>query len=524
MNGELPSALGNLEVLEILDLSENDWYGNLPSTFNKLTRLKSLFIDAFTRNNAGISGSLLDFSGMPMLRNLYLGSNSLTGTIPKDLLMGVSNYDEVLTVGLSANQLTGIVPRELSRFERLNIDVTDNLIEEMDPQLCSMNMWMDGVVQEFGCSGVLCPVGTFNKNGRQTSLQNPCKKCDNSDVAQYMGSQFCQSQEKKFEKEILVEFYNLCGGQKWKNAEHWLDDGVDICHWHGISCREGRSIEAIELGANNLVGVPPSRLFDIVDLTWLWLYSNPIKFRFDGIQRAKQLSSLLLGSTGLTSLEGIGGATALVDLDIGFNRLQGSLTDEITELRSLQTLSANNNELAGPIPSFSGNPKLKKLRLGDNRFTGTMPSFETHADLIWVDLSQNRLTGTIPIKFLFLGKLDSQIFFDVSDNDLNGIVPPELARFDKMTLLLRDNQFEGMSNMLCDKGAWNGGDVGIHQCDGIMCPPKKYAPLVGRASKGSSCESCDQNDYFGASRCSGASTLSLSFLVATTVAFTVFML
>ena len=80
-------------------------------------------------------------------------------------------------------------------------------------------------------------------------------------------------------------------------------------------------------------------LFDLPDLGELWLYSNPITFRFDNIARAKGLYSLRLDSTNLASVSGIGSAPSLEFLDLRFNRLKGRFPKEILSLETLKTLS-----------------------------------------------------------------------------------------------------------------------------------------------------------------------------------------
>ena len=125
---------------------------------------------------------------------------------------------------------------------------------------------------------------------------------------------------------------------------------VDICYWFGISCNSGGSIDSILLGANNLVGTTHRSIFYLENLEWLWLYSNPIQFSFHGIGEAKSLTSLLLDSTGLKSLEGIGVAYQLIDLDVSFNSLSGPISDELTKLANLESISLSDNDLTGAVP------------------------------------------------------------------------------------------------------------------------------------------------------------------------------
>ena len=508
ITGTLPGGLGRLERLEVLDLSENMLVGNLPSEMASMTSLQSIFIDTFSRNGAGISGPLLSFSTMPKLRNIYLGSNTLTGTIPADFLAGIDATNELVSVGLSWNSLTGTVPSELSRLKKLDIALTENLVDKVDKTLCSMHRWMDGAVNLYGCNAILCPAGTFNQNGRQTSQEDPCIPCLDDETTGHMGTTSCLSAQRALEKLILKLFFEETGGSEWKENDGWMDDNVDICEWHGIACNDDKTVESIMLGSNNVIGTPPKDLFDMKNLRSLWLYSNPVNFSFEGIDGARKLTSLLLDSTGLKSIKGIGLATSLSDVDIRFNALTGPLPSEIKNLRELQSFSAGHNQFSGTILTFSNNRQLKSLRLGDNQLTGTMPDFSNHVFLSSLDLSDNRLTGTIPGNLLESLQAGSKAFVDLSSNQLSGIVPGELRRHhEELNIYLRDNKLVGIDSDICSAVGYNEGDVGAYGCDAILCPAGFFLEGSGRASQERGpCVACPQAEYFGSSTCGVASS------------------
>ena len=504
-SGTLPAGLGQLDKLEILQLSENTFVGNLPSEMSKMTALKSLFIDSFTRNGAGISGPLLPFSNMTQLRDLFLGSNTLTGTIPSDFLAAIEGTKATINIGLSGNSLTGTVPSGLARLEMVNIDLADNLFDAIDDSLCLQERWMGDAVKMFGCNAIMCPAGLFNKNGRQTSNEDPCIPCtgDGDGAVEYLGSTSCLALEQMQEKQILELFFQVTGGADWKEKDGWMDDNVGICEWHGISCKDDLTVESILLGSNNLSGRPPKELFEIKNLHFLWLYSNPIDFSFKGIERAKKLTSLLLDSTSLKSIEGIGMASSLSDVDIRFNSMTGTLPAEMRNLHELQSFSVGHNLFSGTVPSFANNSRLKTLRLGDNMFTGTVPDFAKHPSLNSLDLSDNKLSGTIPPTLLQSTQPDAMTFIDLSSNQLTGMVPGDIARHHlDLTIYLRDNKLEGIDDALCSAVAYNDRDVEIYGCDAILCPAGKYGHKGGRASgEVGECLLCPQAKYFGSSTC-----------------------
>ena len=145
--GSIPTEIGQLKALEGLALLENKFVGPIPTKINNLSHLQALYIDSFTRNSVGLSGPLPSFSGMPVLREIYLGSNSLTGVFPSDFLSGLDN-EETISVGLTSNRIEGVLPKSLSRFESMNIEISDNLITSIDGELCSMEKWKNGIKEE----------------------------------------------------------------------------------------------------------------------------------------------------------------------------------------------------------------------------------------------------------------------------------------------------------------------------------------------------------------------------------------
>jgi hypothetical protein len=396
---------------------------------------------------------------------------------------------------------TGSIPSGYSRFRNLDLELGGNLITAIGNGLCELSGWMNGDVKRYSCDGILCPKGTYNTLGRRT-LNLPCVRCPETGQFPFLGGMTCYPLEKSNENEILKIFYNVTGGENWYVNDGWLDESKDFCEWYGVACGDDSTVIALVLGGNNLVGTPPAELFQLATLQYLWLYSNPIQFSFQGIEQATSLTSLLLDSTGLISLDGIGNASALTDIDIRFNQLRGSLPTELSKLRYLETFSCSNNMLSGTLPSFSSNSKLATIRLGNNIFSGSLPSFYLQRNLTSIDVSGNLLAGEIPNNLLQAVGTSQRVFLDLSSNSLTGTVPAELSRFSNMTILLKDNQIDSISPALCAQTEWNDGDVAAFKCDAILCPPKTFALASGRASlHGTRCLSCSNAVYFGTSTC-----------------------
>jgi Leucine-rich repeat (LRR) protein len=237
--------------------------------------------------------------------------------------------------------LTGSVPLQLDAIDNMNIEMEGNKFSDLSYKFCDNDGWMNGAVSFFECDAIMCPPHTYSQFGRQNSTDSACQYCDkNSDSSPYWGSVSCDVVVD--EKEILKILYNRRGGANWYRKDNWMTS-KDICTWYGIECRDTKSVQAIRLGANNLIGTPPHEIFGMKQLHTLWLHSNPIDFKFSGIEKAQNLVELRLDSTGLSDLYGLANAKSLVKLNLKYNRIAGDFPQEIFQLDNLEELELTDN-------------------------------------------------------------------------------------------------------------------------------------------------------------------------------------
>ncbi|KAL6956201.1 protein kinase superfamily [Sarracenia purpurea var. burkii] len=137
---------------------------------------------------------------------------------------------------------------------------------------------------------------------------------------------------------------------------------------------------------------------------------------------------------------------SLKNVSLAFNNFVGALPDFFSNMTNLESLDLSSNSLSGLIPpGICQNPRnsLKILYLQNNMLAGSIPaSLSNCSQLVSLDLSFNYLTGTIPGSLGFLPKLrDLMIWL----NQLHGEIPPELMYSQELENLILDfNELSGI--------------------------------------------------------------------------------
>ena len=567
--GSFPSELLDISQLQVLDLSFNHMTGELPRDIGVFWgNMQNLILQ-----NNQFMGLIPDsIEEMIELRYVQLGSNKFSGRVPSFAnarsIRGVdisnqkaaagggltgpipSNFMEradggiVEYVNLSSNYISGELPAILARISVVNMDFTDNEIEEVNSALCGVD-----------CDLLLCSPTTYSNSGRQSATTD-CMSCPTSiywgatscgpaqttvldyDSVANSGNDFGHS-----EWGALQLLYEECDGDQWNNNEDWKGD--DMCNFWGITCAPSSSgpkaVMSILLPSNNLKCTIPAQIFLLPKLETLVLDENQISIDFASIQYAKSLATLSLASSTISSIDGISRAPALRKLDVSNNNFvqlpdevfqistlhelylgpntfgnmpipmtMGSLTElrlfecsncqlsgkipaSISNLKNLVSLNLEDNLLTGPLPpALETLPDLTFLHLSGNFLEGKLLSFRSSTKLRRVDLSNNALDGDIPPDILESVNSDFE-YLDLSDNDLNGVAPSILSRLQKFDIT--DNFITGLESDLCNNACG---------CDCISCAPGTYNAAGKQDSEANPCKMCSGNNlgYYGQTACS----------------------
>ncbi|XP_071706217.1 uncharacterized protein [Rutidosis leptorrhynchoides] len=111
--GPVPVTIGNLESLRVLNLANNSFSGSIPGSIGNLSLMIELHL-SLNELNGSIPSSL---GNCTRLISLTLDRNSLTGPIPSELFDLTSLS---ISLNLGNNQLSGQVPRSIGNLKNLN--------------------------------------------------------------------------------------------------------------------------------------------------------------------------------------------------------------------------------------------------------------------------------------------------------------------------------------------------------------------------------------------------------------------
>lgn len=116
----------------------------------------------------------------------------------------------------------------------------------------------------------------------------------------------------------------------------------------------------------------------------------------------------------------------IVEIDLSFNNLVGTLPSSIGDILTLQKLNLFSNTLSGNIPDvFGAQQVLEFIDLSANGFTGLIPRSLTGLPMLnTVYLENNMLQDTLPMEFGLMQSLD---VFWVKNNLLTGCFPASYA-------------------------------------------------------------------------------------------------
>jgi hypothetical protein len=195
-------------LVTTLELNSTCLAGTLPDVYESFPSLRRLRLF-----NNSIQGTVPDSLLLsPTLQLLNLGQNLLSGTFPRVISPAVSRFSVHRnaisgTIPSSLCSMTNLVVLDISQLTRMRGSIPDcfgeltalsvlrltniGLTGTVPAELCAERN-MNGLIPNlFGCDGIACPSGTFQRAvGRQAKDETPCIHCDVP--SNVIGSTSCQ--------------------------------------------------------------------------------------------------------------------------------------------------------------------------------------------------------------------------------------------------------------------------------------------------------------------------------------------
>ncbi|CAN1168375.1 Receptor-like protein 6 [Linum perenne] len=449
-NTTIPAALANLTNLRYMDLSNADFFGKIPASISQLTSLTSLNLSCWVScvKKLEISNLALLVQNLTQLTHLRLDGVNLSaqgnewGHVLSSSLL---NLEEL---SLSTCSLSGPLDPSLSKLQSLSLlNLHHNNFSSLIPD--SLAELKNLTTLRMANCGL---IGTFPKKIAQSltlleyldlsnnQLQGPIPRS----IFELSSLDTLSLSSNRFSGRTFPEL----GNQSHLYRVDLSDNNI-----HGIVPRwimESTTLHSLNLSHNNIVGLKV-HYFSSYVLELLDMHDNQLEGPIpEIIGKFKALHVLNLSHNAFTGNipSVIGDLSNLESLDLSYNKLSGHIPIA-QSLTLLETLDLSNNQLQGPIPrSIFELPSLRVLFLSSNRFRGSVQLSWIHTlqNLTWLDLSYNNLTvdaninnssplSTFPqLEYLYirscnlrtfpeLGNLSELSELDLSDNNINGVVP-----------------------------------------------------------------------------------------------------
>ncbi|KAL7250506.1 hypothetical protein ACSBR1_012508 [Camellia fascicularis] len=472
LGGTIPPHIGNLSFLSYFNIANNTFHGHLPG---ELARLHRLNVVDFGVNNFG--GSVPSwFGNSSKIQFLHLGNNSFTGLVPPS----IGNISTLESLNLRYNFLEGRVPEEIGHLPKLKTLRMghNNLSGSIPPtifNISSLEMidfpynMMSGSLPEDLC--VFLPkleMLSLSMNEFDGQIPSTLGECRELQIIALSYNKFIGFIPKVIGNltSLLILFL---GGNNFKGL---IPKEIG----------ELPNVRELTLSFNYLMGAIPTSIFNISSLLGLSLTENNLSSNLPSSIGLwlPNLSFLYLGGNGLIGIipESISNASKLITLDLSYDAFTGSIPKSLGNLRLLQFLylQVNNltsgssssspelsfltslvnckdlkelwidqNPLHGILPTTIGNlsASLEKFNAYSCGVKGNIPSeIGNISNLAFLNLKQNGLTGFIPSTIKALGKLQ---ILDLSNNILQGSIPDDICQLKNMgDLRLNQNELFGL--------------------------------------------------------------------------------
>ncbi|KAK9266499.1 hypothetical protein L1049_021529 [Liquidambar formosana] len=437
VGGLLQNTWEKVPYITHLNLSRNNFEGNIPTSFCDMTRLEVL--DLSNNKFFGEVPKQL-VAGCIGLRKLKLSNNSFHGHIFSEHF----NLTQISGLFLDNNQFTGTLSSVISRSHLYALDVSNN--------------YMSGDLQ--GWTGIIMGLGFLAMRNNSFKGQFPCEllpgklldlshnsfsgSLPNCSYMIYSEIEHIYLQHNKFTGSIPKAFLSL-------SALLTLDIGDNLLSGNIPDLIGLSNLRVLVLRGNHLSGLIPHQLCQLNKISLMDLsknsFSGSIPYCLNNITFGKikagehvfvKEETTESSFPGLYTYESALYGAFSVSEDSEITGVQQGEVEFVTKYRPstykgdilnyMSGLDLSCNKLTGDIPHELGKLSgIHALNLSRNQLKGSIPSsFSNLTQIESLDLSYNNLSGQIPSELIDLYFL---AVFTVAHNNLSGRVLDRKAQF-----------------------------------------------------------------------------------------------
>ncbi|XP_059635982.1 receptor kinase-like protein Xa21 [Cornus florida] len=414
--GNIPNEIGHIPYLEGISLAANYLTGSVPPSLFNISSIQEIQLPFMN-----LSGKLPSISepGLLNLEILNLAENQFSGNIPEYL----SNSSMLDTLVLAYNQFTGTVPTSLAHLKllaTLNLGVNLLTIEpgshELDfiTYLTNSSSLEQLIIDNNPFHGML-PDSMNNGNLSTSLLMFDAFNCQlmgriPEGIGSYTNLTYLNLSNNSLNGTIPSTIGRLKGLQKLYLYDNEIEGSIpnEICLLNNVG--------NVYLHNNKLSGPIPHCIGNLTRLQRLFLQSNSLNSSIP--LNLWSLDNLLFLNLSLNSLSGsldpsIRAVKSLESIDLSWNQISGNIPIILGVFESLNSLNLSRNSFSGPIPESLGKLiTLDFLDLSQNNLSGSIPrSLQAISHLKHLNLSFNKLSGEIPSGGPF-GNFTAQSFME----------------------------------------------------------------------------------------------------------------
>ncbi|KAG6735675.1 hypothetical protein POTOM_061677 [Populus tomentosa] len=440
LGGSLPYCLGNLSSLQLLDVSGNQFIGNIAS--GPLTYLISLEFLSLSNNLFEVPISMKPFMNHSSLK-FFTSENNRLVTEP-------AAFDNLIP----KFQLVFLSLSSSPTLEALNVDILNFLYYQYNLRVLYLSHNITGMFPSWLLkNNTRLQQLYLSENSFVGTLQlqdHPYPNMMELDISN-------NNMNGQIPKDICLIFPNL---ETLRMAKNGFTGYIPSClgnisslsfldlstnQLSTVKLEQLKTISILKLSNNNLSGQLPTSVFNSSGLESLYLSGNNFWGQISDfpLYGSKTWNVLDLSNNQFSGMlpRWIVNFTNLV-IDLSKNHFKGSIPIDFCKLDWLEYLNLSENNLSGYIPSCFNPPQITHVHLSKNRLSGPLTyGFFNSSSLVTMDLRENSFTGSIPN---WIGNLSSLSVLLLRANHFDGELPLQLCLLEQLSILdVSHNQLSG---------------------------------------------------------------------------------